>query len=35
MTLGTQTLGEEYCDLAQVDRYAQGFPGILVSVCVI
>ncbi|CDS04176.1 hypothetical protein LRAMOSA07131 [Lichtheimia ramosa] len=27
--LGTQTLGEEYCDLAQVDRYAQGFPGIL------
>ncbi|KAI9253763.1 Pex12 amino terminal region-domain-containing protein [Phascolomyces articulosus] len=27
--LGTQTLGEEYCDLAQFNQYAQTYPGVI------
>ncbi|KAI7859274.1 Pex12 amino terminal region-domain-containing protein [Circinella umbellata] len=27
--LGTQTLGEEYCDLAQINQYAQTYPGVI------
>lgn len=29
--LGTQTLGEEYCDLVQINQYTHTFPGVLVS----
>lgn len=28
---GTQTLGEEYCNLAQINQYTQTFPGFLVT----
>ncbi|ORZ25953.1 Pex12 amino terminal region-domain-containing protein [Absidia repens] len=27
--LGTQTLGEEYCDLVQINQYAETYPGFL------
>ncbi|KAI8083166.1 Pex12 amino terminal region-domain-containing protein [Halteromyces radiatus] len=27
--LGTQTLGEEYCDLVQINQYADVYPGFL------
>ncbi|KAI7894364.1 Pex12 amino terminal region-domain-containing protein [Mucor mucedo] len=27
--LGTQTLGEEYCDLVQINQYTHTFPGML------
>ncbi|CAO3632644.1 unnamed protein product [Mucor hiemalis] len=27
--LGTQTLGEEYCDIVQINQYTQTYPGIL------
>jgi peroxin-10 len=29
--LGTQTLGEEYCDIVQINQYNQTYPGLLVS----
>lgn len=29
--LGTQTLGEEYCDLVQINQYTQTYPDIIVS----
>ncbi|KAG2183909.1 hypothetical protein INT44_008920 [Umbelopsis vinacea] len=28
--LGTQTLGEEYCDIAQINVHSQTYPGLLV-----
>ncbi|KAI9348372.1 Pex12 amino terminal region-domain-containing protein [Pilaira anomala] len=27
--LGTQTLGEEYCDLVQINQYSQTYPGFI------
>ncbi|KAI8887736.1 hypothetical protein K501DRAFT_330357 [Backusella circina FSU 941] len=27
--LGTQTLGEEYCDIVQIDQSSQTFPGLI------
>ncbi|KAI8337661.1 Pex12 amino terminal region-domain-containing protein [Chlamydoabsidia padenii] len=27
--LGTQTLGEEYCDLVQINQYAETYPGVI------
>lgn len=30
--LGTQTLGEEYCDLVQINQDSQTYPGVVVSV---
>lgn len=29
--LGNQTLGEEYCDIVQINQYTQTYPGIIVS----
>lgn len=29
--LGTQTLGEEYCDIVQINQYNQTYPGLVVS----
>lgn len=29
--LGTQTLGEEYCDIVQINQYNQTYPGLIVS----
>jgi hypothetical protein len=28
--IGTQTLGEEYCDIAQINVLSQTYPGLLV-----
>lgn len=30
--LGTQTLGEEYCDIVQINQYNQTYPGLVVSI---
>jgi hypothetical protein len=30
ISLGTQTLGEEYCDIAQINVHSQTYPGLLV-----
>lgn len=30
--LGTQTLGEEYCDIAQINVHSQTYPGLLVRI---
>lgn len=30
--LGTQTLGEEYCDLVQINQNNQTYPGLIVSI---
>ncbi|KAI8136701.1 Pex12 amino terminal region-domain-containing protein [Fennellomyces sp. T-0311] len=29
LAIGTQTLGEEYCDLAQINQYTQAYPGVI------
>jgi peroxin-10 len=30
--LGTQTLGEEYCDIVQINKFTQTYPGIIVRI---
>lgn len=30
--LGSQTLGEEYCDLAQFSQSTQTYPGLVVNI---